>query len=500
MLAAQTTQRLAFVPAMATFQAASQTGFCAMLHAFEATLNMPGKYRILIADDDVPAQDDWRETLAAWGYDSAFAEDGDKALEQIERQQPHVLLCDLRMPRKNGLDLLSAVKERGLNLATVMISGAGQIDDAVQAIKLGAYDYLTKPVDLDKLQILLKNLTSHVKLAEENQRLRRDLAGAGRLGSMIGRSLAMRRLMALIDQVAPSSASILIAGESGTGKEIVARTIHDLSARREGPFIALNCAAIPDTLIESELFGHERGAFTGADKRRIGCFELAEGGTLFLDEIGEMKVDMQAKLLRVLEERKLRRVGGSGEIAIDVRVLAASNRNLEGAIADSSFREDLYYRLNVFTVELPPLRERSEDVALFVDHFLNKLEPPPNKAVTGIEPDCLEALKAYGWPGNVRELRNVMERALIVTKGPLISLGDLPPSLGAKARTNPTFEIKVGTPLHVVEMELAQRTIAFTEGNKSEAARLLGISLKTLYNWLKAEEEEQSVAEAKSNA
>jgi DNA-binding NtrC family response regulator len=450
---------------------------------------MAGKYRILLADDDVLAQDDWRETLVSWGYDCDFAEDGEKALELVEKLQPHVLLCDLRMPRKNGLDLLVTLKERGINLATVMISGVGQIDDAVQAIKLGAYDYLTKPVDLDKLQILLKNLTSHVKLTEENQRLRRDLAGAGRLGSIIGRSLAMRRLMALIDQVAPSSASILITGESGTGKEIVARAVHELSTRRDGPFIALNCAAIPDTLIESELFGHERGAFTGADKRRTGCFELADGGTLFLDEIGEMKVDVQAKLLRVLEERKLRRVGGSIEIGVDVRVLAASNRNLE-SLAGTSLREDLYYRLNVFTVALPPLRERSEDIPLFVEHFLSELEPPPNKEVLGVEPDCLEALKAYSWPGNVRELRNVMERALIVTKGPLISLDDLPPNLGARSKTNPTFEIKVGTPLHDVEMELAQRTIAFTDGNKSEAARMLGISLKTLYNWLKAEEEE----------
>ena len=350
---------------------------------------MPAKYKVLIADDDLSAQEDWRETLAAWGYASAFAEDGDKALDAVERLQPHVLLCDLRMPRKNGLDLLVAMKERGVNLATVMISGVGQIDDAVQAIKLGAYDYLTKPVDLDKLRILLKNLTSHVKLAEENQRLRRDLAGAGRLGPIIGRSLPMRRLMTLIDQVAPSSASILIAGESGTGKEIVARTIHDLSARREGPFIALNCAAIPDTLIESELFGHERGAFTGAEKRRAGCFELAEGGTLFLDEIGEMKIDMQAKLLRVLEERRVRRVGGSVEIAVDVRVLAASNRNLESAISGGSFREDLYYRLNVFTVDLPALRERTEDVPLFVDHFLAELEAPRIKPSPVSNPTAL---------------------------------------------------------------------------------------------------------------
>jgi DNA-binding NtrC family response regulator len=447
-----------------------------------------GKLKILIADDDVAAQDDWRETLAAWNYDVSFAEDGDKALGLLESLQPHVLLCDLRMPRRNGLDLLAAMKERGLNIATLMISGVGQIDDAVRAIKLGAYDYLTKPVDLDRLEVLLKNLTSHVKLREENQRLRRHLTDAGKLGSIIGRSLPMRRVMALIDQVAPSSASILIGGESGTGKEIVAHTIHDLSARRDGPFIALNCAAIPDTLIESELFGHERGAFTGADKRRAGCFELAEGGTLFLDEIGEMKIDMQAKLLRVLEERKFRRVGGSTELSADVRVLAASNRNLENATSNGTFREDLYYRLNVFTVLLPPLRERNDDIPLFVEHFLTELETPPNKTVTGLEPDCLEALKAYTWPGNIRELRNVMERALIVTKGPIICLDDLPPNLGAKRKAGPSFKITIGTPLRDVEMELAQRTLAFADGNKTEAARLIGVSSKTLYNWLKGEE------------
>jgi len=455
-----------------------------------------GKSRILIADDDIAAQDDWLEVLSSWGYEASFAEDGEKALTLLEKLPPHVFLCDLRMPRKDGLDLLAAMKDRGINVVTLMISGAGQIADAVQAIKLGAYDYLTKPVDLDRLRVMLKNLTSHAMLTEENQRLRRHLAGAGKLGPIIGRSLAMRRVMTLVDQVAPSSASILIAGESGTGKEIVARAIHDLSSRCDGPFIALNCAAIPEALIESELFGHERGAFTGADKRRAGCFELGEGGTLFLDEIGEMKFDLQAKLLRVLEDHKVRRVGGNAEVSVDVRVLAASNRDLASAARDSKFREDLYYRLNVFTVQLPPLRERPEDIPLFVDHFLGELEAPPNKVVTGIGAGCLEALKAYAWPGNVRELRNVIERALIVTRGPLISIEDLPPAFNATRPTTPSFEIRLGTPLHEVELELAQRTIAFTGGNKSEAARMLGISLKTLYNWLKADGEE-NIAELK---
>jgi len=447
---------------------------------------VPVKQKILVADDDVEAQSLWRKTLASWGYEVSFVEDGEKALILVEKQPPDVLFCDLRIPRKNGLDLLRTMKERGLNVATFMLSSVGRIDDAVEAIKLGAYEYLLKPVDLDRLHILLKNLSSQVRLTEDNQPLQPPLASADRLGRIIGRSLVMRRVMMLAGHAATSSASILITGETGSGKEIVARAIHDLSGRHKGPFIAINCAAIPETLIESELFGHERGAFTGADKRRAGCFELAQGGTLFLDEIGEMKIGLQSKLLRVLEDHKVRRVGGTGEIDLDVRVLAASNRDLETAAGDDKFRRDLYYRLSVLTIQLPPLRERIGDIPLFVDRFLAELDAPPGKIVTGIEGDCIAALQAYDWPGNIRELRNIIERALIVTRGPLISLSDLPSNFGFPPKGNPFSEIRIGTSRRKFPMEIAQRTMAFANGDKAEATRMLGVALTTIYNWSKA--------------
>jgi transcriptional regulator with PAS, ATPase and Fis domain len=294
----------------------------------------------------------------------------------------------------------------------------------------------------------------------------------------------MRRVMALVEQVAPSSASVVITGESGTGKEIVARTIHELSPRRNGPYVAINCAALPETLMESELFGHERGAFTGADRRREGCFELANGGTLLLDEIGEMKPELQAKLLRVLEEQKLRRLGGTVEVPVDVRVLAASNRNLEAALREGRFREDLYYRLNVFGIELPPLSERADDIPALVEHFLHQITPPEGKTIGGVDGECLEMLKSYRWPGNVRQLRNVIERGLIVTRGPMISTADLPPDLKRAGGSASTFELHLGMSLDEVERELIVRTIEFAGGNKSRAAEVLGVSLKTLYNRL----------------
>ena len=451
---------------------------------------MTAKHKILVADDDREAQELWRETLASWGYEVAFVEDGEKALTLVEQQPPDVLLCDLRIPRKNGLDLLRTMKERGLNVATFMISGVGQIDDAVQAIKLGAHDYLIKPVDLDRLHLLLRNLSSAVRFNENNQRLQHRQAEAGNKGRfIIGQSPAMRRLTMLVGQVAPTSASILITGETGTGKEIVARAIHDISSRRERPFVALNCAAIPETLIESELFGHERGAFTGADKRRAGCFELAQGGTLFLDEIGEMKICLQTKLLRVLEDHKIRRVGGADEINFDVRVLAASNRDLETAARSEQFRKDLYYRLGVLTIKLPPLRERINDLPLFVDHFLVEFEVTSNKTVIGVEKDCMEALQAHAWPGNVRELRNIIQRAMIVTRGPLISLADLPPKFGINPQGNPSFEVTPGISRRQFATEFAQYTLTFANGNKAEAERLLNLTLKTVHNSRKSGKE-----------
>ena len=440
--------------------------------------------RILVAEDDLATREAWRKLIASWGFKVEAAEDGQRALEIIDTYDPHILLLDLKLPHKDGIQVLAELRDKGLQIPTIVISGEGDFPDAVQSIKLGAYDYLRKPVDPPHLRVLLNNLSAHLTIREENQRLRRQLMQAGELGSIIGQSRPMRRVMALVEQVAPSSASVIIVGESGTGKELVAQTLHELSPRRDHPYVAINCAALPDTLMESELFGHERGAFTGADRRREGCFELANGGTLLLDEVSEMKPELQAKLLRVIEEQKLRRLGGTSEVAIDVRVLAATNRNLETAMREGKFREDLYYRLNVFAIELPPLCERPEDIPTLVDHFLKVLPRPEGKTVTGVDTEALEVLKSCRWPGNVRQLRNVIERALIVTRGPMISAADLGAEVQSNVRSNSGFEFRPGMSLDEVEREMILRTIEFAGGNKSRAAEFLGVSLKTLYNRL----------------
>jgi DNA-binding NtrC family response regulator len=445
---------------------------------------MSGEKRILVAEDDLATGHAWSELIASWGFRVSIAEDGKRALELAESYDPHILLLDLRLPELDGLQVLSELRQRGVQIPTIMISGEGEISDAVQAIKLGAYDYLRKPVDPPHLRVLLNNLSTHLTVSEENRRLRRRLLRAGELGRLVGQSASMRRVMTLIEQVAPSTASVIILGDSGTGKELVARTIHELSPRHAGPYVAINCAALPETLMESELFGHERGAFTGADRRREGCFELANGGTLLLDEIGEMKADLQAKLLRVLEEDKLRRLGGSAEVAVDVRVLAATNRDLEAAIRDGRFREDLYYRLNVFSIELPPLSEHAEDIPALIEHFMREIEAPAGKTVRGVDAAALEVLKGFRWPGNVRQLRNVIERALIVTAGPLIVAADLPADLKRGGVGKEILEIKLGASLDEVERDLIKRTVDFAGGNKSRAAEILGVSLKTLYNRL----------------
>ena len=438
--------------------------------------------RILVAEDDPTTRDAWSELITAWGYKVKTAENGEVALSEAGSYDPHILLLDLNLPRKNGLEVLQELNARGLRIPTIVISGQGEIPDVVKTIKLGAYDYLRKPVDPAHLKVMLNNLAAHITVAEENERLRRRLLEAGKLGPMIGQSRAMQQVMLLVKQVAPTSASVLIRGESGTGKEVVARTIHEMSPRAQGPYVAINCAALPENLMESELFGHERGAFTGADRRREGCFELANGGTLLLDEIAEMKVELQAKLLRVLEAGTLRRVGGTADVSLDVRVLAATNRNVEQSIGDGRFREDLYYRLNVFSIELPTLDRRRDDIPLLVDHFIRELGPQMQKDIKGADNECLEALKNRKWRGNIRQLRNVIERALVVTRGPLLSIEDLPPEPAAGADSAPSFEVRLGSSIEQVEKDLIVRTIDLTDGNKAKAAEILGISLKTLYN------------------
>ncbi|HVB80668.1 MAG TPA: sigma-54 dependent transcriptional regulator [Candidatus Binataceae bacterium] len=477
--------------------------------------------RILVAEDHLRTRQAWAELIASWGFKVEAAEDGQRAIDLIGSFEPHIVLLDLKLPVKDGLEVLGEIRQRGLPCTTIMISGEGDIPDAVQAIKLGAYDYLRKPVDPPRLRQMLNNLSEHLAMSEENQRLRLRLMGAGELGPIIGQSQAMRRVMALVEQAAPSSASVIIQGDSGTGKEIVARTIHELSPRRNGSYVAINCAALPEGLLESELFGHERGAFTGADQRRAGCFELANGGTLLLDEITEMKPELQAKLLRVIEDRKLRRVGGTSNIALNVRVLAATNRDLAEAIRQGRLREDLYYRLNVFTIALPRLEERLDDLPVLVDHFVREFARANSKQVSGVDNACLEALKARPWPGNARELRNVIERAVIVGTGPVITVKDLPT---AGALTAPTAQpaapsqgpetsfathaedsarsaldsqapgLPVGQPLREVERQLILKTLELAGGNRVRAAEILGISPKTLYNKLGRYQEQSSSA------
>ncbi len=439
--------------------------------------------RILVAEDDQATRAAWSELISSWGYAVEAAEDGERAVELIEGFDPDILLLDLKLPRKDGLRVLSELRSRGMQLPTVVVSGEGEIPDAVNSMKLGAYDYLRKPVDLPHLKVLLHNLSEHLNVTTENRRLRHRLIQAGELGPLIGESAAMRKVMASVDQVAPTHAPVIITGESGTGKEVVARTIHDLSPRRSGPYIAVNCAALPESLMESDLFGHERGAFTGADRRREGCFELAKGGTLLLDEISEMKVELQAKLLRVLEEKKLRRVGGMVEVPLDVRVIAASNRDLMTAIHDGKFRQDLFFRLNVFAIGVPPLRERFEDLQPLIKHFIHLFSRSDGCKVSGVDGEALEAMKRYAWPGNVRELRNVVQRASFVARSSLISLADLPPEI-VREPIPKGIDVQVGCSLDDAERALIFRTLDSVQGNKVKASEILGISLKTLYNRL----------------
>jgi DNA-binding NtrC family response regulator len=375
-------------------------------------------------------------------------------------------------------------------VAVVLLTAQGSVDAAVSAMKIGAFDFIEKPVNATRLRNILHNASRIRGTERELEASRRKLRDVGLLGSMVGPSKKMQEVFRLIEMVAPSTASVLITGESGTGKELVARTIHSLSPRKEKPFVAINCAAIPETLIESEIFGHEKGAFTGALERRTGCFELAEGGTLLLDEIGEMPIATQAKLLRVLEDRKLRRLGSKVETSVDVRVLAATNKPPEEAVARGQLRNDLYYRLNVFNLHLPPLRDHKEDIPELVQALLADMNEKHGRAVSGVTDAVMSTFQAYAWPGNTRELRNTLERAVIVCDGPLVEPRHLPPGFGQVIPRAPVQEanavrLGVGTTVGEAERLLILKTLEATNNNKTRAAEILGISLKTLHNKLK---------------
>ncbi len=443
--------------------------------------------RVLVVEDDRAARVGLTELIRAWGYVAEDAADGEEALQKITTFRPGIVLTDLVMPRLDGLGLLRALHDQLTDLCVVILTAQGTVETAVEAIRDGAYDYLTKPVDPHRLQILLAKAVERQETRREVRVLRRQLRDQGSFGRIIGNTPAIRKLYRTIEQAAPTGASVLIWGESGTGKELVAQTIHQLSDRSAQPYIAINCAAIPETLLESEIFGHEKGAFTGAVERRLGCFELAHRGTLFLDEIAEMVPVTQVKLLRVLQERTFRRLGGRVEQNVDVRIIAATNVNPLDAVAKGKLREDLYYRLNVFAIELPPLRSRREDIPLLVQSFIGEFAARNDRAVKGVSQEALAMLERYHWPGNVRELRNVIERATILAPGEFIEPAQLPPELSAPAAPaagQHRVTLTPGTTVDEAEMRLIEITLAHTGQNKTRAAEMLGISLKTLHNKL----------------
>jgi DNA-binding NtrC family response regulator len=445
--------------------------------------------RVLIVDDEEAARQGLSELVAGWGYQTATAADGREALAQIDDFAPLVVITDILMPNLDGFQLLSRVRDENPDIAVILLTGQGSVEAAIRSVKdEGAFYYFEKPIDTRKLQLVLKKAAEYGRTQRENDMLRRQLRQYGAFGDMVGNSDAMREVYTMIEQVAPSSVSVLVTGESGTGKEMVARTIHKLSPRAAQPFVAINCAAVPETLMESELFGHEKGAFTGAAVRRIGCFELSNNGSLLLDEIAEMAFLLQAKLLRVLEDKRVRRLGSTKETPVDVRVIAATNKDPHTAVQEGTLREDLLYRLNVITIKLPPLRDHRDDVPLLAQHMIEDLSQRHNKTARLISTEAMEALLGYHWPGNVRELRNVIERAVVICVGEQIEKRHLPAHITGQ-QPSPAADavmIPIGMPLDEVERRVILSTLARTDYNKTRTAETLRISLKTLHNKLKA--------------
>jgi DNA-binding NtrC family response regulator len=445
--------------------------------------------RILIVEDEENARKGYEALLRKWNYEVLGVGSGEDALAKFPEFRPGVILADVELPGMNGLDLLGHLGEEIQQIPVIIITGRGSDERVVQAIEAGAFWYIEKPLKPPVLKALLDRALGRSRDRKAVAALTRQLREAGKIGVLVGASRGMQDVMRQVEMAAPSTASVLITGETGSGKEMVARSIHMLSPRADRPFIAINCSAIPESLMESEIFGHERGAFTGAAERRIGCFELADGGTLLLDEIGEMPAATQAKLLRVLEDHKVRRLGSKVETPVDVRVLAATNKNPEQAVADGHLRQDLYFRLNVFNIHLPPLRDHKDDLPLLIETLLAEVSEKHGKKVAGVASDVMDMFKSYPWPGNVRELRNVLERAAIASDRGTVSRSHLPSEFGRAPATLTTglggLRFPVGTTVDAVERELILQTLSATNQNKTRAAELLGISLKTLHNKLK---------------
>jgi len=441
-------------------------------------VNRPAK--ILVVDDESSIRDSLREWLRGLGYDVAVAEDGAKALELAARDEPDVVIADLVMPGMDGIELTRRLKDSCPDTDVIVVTAFASVSTAIEAIRQGAYDYVEKPFCPERLELVIKKVVEHQQVVKENLSLRQKLDGQYRFENIIAKSHRMQQVFEVVRVVAKSNATVLITGESGTGKELIARAIHNLSLRRGKPFVAVSCAALPESLLESELFGHERGAFTGATARKKGKFESAHGGTLFLDEIGDISPNVQVHLLRVIEEKEFSRVGGNELVKVDVRLISATNKDLKKAMEEGRFREDLFYRLNVVGIHLPPLRERTEDIPALSEHFLRKFAMENHKDIKDFSPEAKELIMKYNWPGNIRELENAVERAVILARGEFITPDELP-GLGAAV---PPVSL-AGKNLREVEKECIASTLRQTGGNVSEAARILGITRMTLYNKLR---------------
>jgi two-component system response regulator HydG len=448
---------------------------------------MKEKSTILVVDDDRAHRTMLNTLIGGWGYAVSEADDGSTAIEKVKETSFDLILMDVRMVKVSGLEALETIKAYNPAIPVIIMTAYSSVETAVNALKQGAHDYLTKPLDFDKLRLTVDRAMEHTRLKEENRLLRETLGQQFDSRNIIGKSPAMLKLLETVSQVAPSEATVLISGESGTGKELIAGAIHFNSQRKNGPFVKINCAAITETLLESELFGHEKGAFTGADRRKEGRFSQAHGGTLFLDEVSEMSLMMQVKLLRALQEREFNRVGGEATIQVDVRVIAATNKNLLDQINMGVFREDLYYRLNVVELQVPPLSDRREDIPLLTRHFLEMFAAKNRKEIKGFTPGAMDNLIRYHWPGNVRELMNAVERAVVLARSRYLDEVDFPFMRDFSKEHYPDALLLQGEiPLAEIEKKAILKTLEAADGNKSEAARRLGITRKTLHKKLKA--------------
>lgn len=438
------------------------------------------KFNVMVVDDEKNIRAGLGKAIELDGHNVYLAEDGQQAWETVEEEEIDLIIADLKMPRMSGEELLRRVTQSYPTLPVIILTGHGTIENAVQAMRDGAYDFLTKPVNLDRLSLLVKRALSTRELSLQHRALQQELEQKRQFANIIGKSAEMRHIFDVVRQVAPTKASVLITGESGVGKELIADAIHTMSNRSEKPFVKVHCAALSESLLESELFGHEKGSFTGAVARKRGRFELAHTGTVFLDEIGEINQNVQIKILRVLQEKNFERVGGEQTLSVDTRIISATNKDLKAEIESGRFREDLFYRLNVVNIHIPPLRERREDIPLLVSAFVKEFAAENDKPVEGIDPKARSMLYNYSWPGNVRELRNCIESAVVMSKDHVITTDDLPPSVTADTESN-YVRIELGMSMEDAEREIIRANLASQNGNKSRTAEILGIGRKTLH-------------------